>query len=180
MRPVAARLPARVRKSERRRVSRSSVADDRDEAMIESIFHININCTNFERSFSFYKKLGFNVIRDLGEVGNEKLDRGLRMNGARGRAVLMILGDNPRSTRVDLIEWKNPATQGSAYPQLHHAGMCRIALRTRTLQQDYERLKAEGIEFWTEPLMFKLKDDKEEGFVCCTDPDGTVIELIQV
>jgi len=28
--------------------------------------------------------------------------------------------------------------------------------------------------------MFAVKDGREEGFVCCTDPDGTVIELIQV
>jgi len=93
---------------------------------------------------------------------------------------LMILGDNPRSTRIDLIQWKKPDTEGQAYPHLAHAGMCRIALRTRTLVKDYEDLKAKGIEFWTEPILIKLKDGKEEGFVCCTDPDGTVIELIQV
>jgi hypothetical protein len=51
---------------------------------------------------------------DLNEVGSEKLRRGLRIPDSRGRAVLMILGDNPRSTHLDLIEWKNPK----------HAGMC--------------------------------------------------------
>ncbi len=149
--------------------------------MIESIFHVNINCTNFERSLEFYKTLGFKVIRDLGEVAMKKIDVGLRMPPeAVGRAVLMILGDNPRSTRIDLIQWKGPNTEGRAYPHLWHAGMCRIALRTRTLKKDYDDLKAKGIEFWTDPIMFTLKDGKEEGFVCCSDPDGTVIELIQV
>ena len=109
--------------------------------MIESIFHMNVNVTNFERSIEFYKLLGFHVIRDLGEVGNEKLNEGLRMPNGRGRAVLMILGDNPRATRLDLIEWKNPKTEGQAHPNLWHAGICRIALRTRTLQKDYEELK---------------------------------------
>jgi glyoxylase I family protein len=149
--------------------------------MIESIFHVNINCTNFERSIAFYQMLGFKVIRDLGEGTMEKVTPGLRMPAdAILRAVLMILGDNPRSTRIDLIQWKKPDTEGRAYPHLAHAGMCRIALRTRTLVKDYEELKAKGIEFWTEPILIKLKDGKEEGFVCCTDPDGTVIELIQV
>jgi glyoxylase I family protein len=92
----------------------------------------------------------------------------------------MILGDNPRSTRLDLIEWKNPKTEGQPHPHLWHAGMCRIALRTRTLEKDYQELRSKGIEFWTEPIMFELKDGRQEGFVCCTDPDGTVIELIQV
>ena len=57
--------------------------------------------------------------------------------------------------------------------------MCRIALRTRTLETDYQELKNKGIEFWTEPIMFELKDGRQEGFVCCTDPDGPVIELSQ-
>ncbi|MGA2411366.1 MAG: VOC family protein, partial [Candidatus Binataceae bacterium] len=72
--------------------------------MIESIFHINVNVSNFERSLEFYQLLGFKIIRDLKEVGNPKLDKGLRLPNGRGRAVLMILGDNPRSTRLDLIE----------------------------------------------------------------------------
>jgi glyoxylase I family protein len=149
--------------------------------VIESIFHVNINCTNFERSIAFYQMLGFKVIRDLGEGTMEKVTPGLRMPAdAILRAVLMILGDNPRSTRIDLIQWKKPDTEGRAYPHLAHAGMCRIALRTRTLVKDYEELKAKGIEFWTEPILIKLKEGKEEGFVCCSDPDGTVIELIQV
>ena len=149
--------------------------------MIQSIFHININCTNFERSFEFYRKLGFKMIRDLGEGALRKINPGLRLPiEARARAVLMILGDDPRSTRIDLIEWKDPRTEGRAYPNLLHAGMARIALRTKTLREDYAALKAQGIEFWGEPIMMKLKSGKEEGFVCCEDPDGTVIELIQV
>ncbi|MGH7931907.1 MAG: VOC family protein [Candidatus Binataceae bacterium] len=147
--------------------------------MIESIFHININATNFERSLEFYKLLGFKVLRDLGEGGNDKLSTGLRIPDCRGRAALLLLGDNARATRLDLIEWKNPGTEGAAYPNLWHAGACRIALRTRTLREDYEELKVKGVEFWSEPQMFKTKRG-EEGFVCCTDPDGTVIELIQV
>src|SRR2546430_12390756 len=87
---------------------------------------------------------------------------------------------NPRSTRLDLIEWNNPKTEGQPHPHLWHAGMCRLALRTRTLEKDYQELRSKGIEFWTEPIMFELKDGRQEGFVCCTDPDGTVIELIQV
>jgi len=148
--------------------------------MLESIFHININCTNFDRSLEFYRLLGFKVIRDLNEVSSATLSRGLRIPDCRGRAVLMLLGDNPRSTRVDLIEWKNPKTEGQPHPHLWHTGMCRMALRTRALEKDYEELTSKGIEFWTEPIMFGLKDGRQEGFVCCTDPDGTVIELIQV
>jgi glyoxylase I family protein len=49
--------------------------------VIESIFHINVNCTNLDRSLDFYKTLGFTVIRDLNEVGSEKLRRGFAYPG---------------------------------------------------------------------------------------------------
>lgn len=150
--------------------------------MIESIFHVNINCTDFERSLEFYRKLGFKVVQDLGVVGNEKLSAGLRIPNCRGRAALLMPGDNPNrsATRIDLLEWKNPKTEGAPYPNLLNAGICRIALRTRTLVKDYEELSRQGIAFWTEPQFFNERDGRKEGFVCCSDPDGTVIELIQI
>ncbi len=47
--------------------------------MITSILHININCTNFERSLDFYQKLGSKVARDLGETARRKVNPGLRL-----------------------------------------------------------------------------------------------------
>ncbi|MDO8433743.1 MAG: VOC family protein [Candidatus Binatus sp.] len=148
--------------------------------MIESIFHVNVNCTDFARSMEFYAKLGFKVVRDLEVVGNPELSAGLRIPDGRGRAVLLMLGNNRRATRLDLIEWLHPKTAGTSYPNLWNAGICRIALRTRDLRKDYAALKAQGIEFWTEPSFFNVREGREEGFVCCSDPDGAVIELIQV
>jgi glyoxylase I family protein len=116
--------------------------------MIESIFHVNVNVTNFERSIAFYKLLGFHIINDLGEVGSDKLSEGLRMPQGRGRAVLMILGDNSRATRLDLIEWKNPKTEGQAYPNLAHAGFagshCEPGRSRRTTRSSNPRASSSG------------------------------------
>ena len=145
--------------------------------MIKSIFHININVTNFERSLEFYKMLGFKVVLDLGEGGNPQFEQGLKIPQGRGRAALLLLGDDKRATRIDLIEWKNPKTEGKPYPHLYHAGAARIALWTDNLQKDYEDLKAKGVEFFSEPQILKTGAG-DAGFVCFTDPDGTVLELI--
>jgi glyoxylase I family protein len=118
-------------------------------------------------------------VRDFGEFGDPSLARGLGAKECHGRAVLMILGDDLHSTRLDLIEWKVPPTEGRPYPHLFHAGACRIALRTKTLRADYEELKGRGVQFLSEPQMFQAQGT-EAGFVCMTDPDGTVIELLQV
>jgi catechol 2,3-dioxygenase-like lactoylglutathione lyase family enzyme len=147
--------------------------------MIQGIFHVNVNVTNFERSLEFYKMLGFKVALDLKEGGNEQLSTGLRIPGGIGRAALLIVGDDPRATRIDLIEWKNPKTEGRPYPNLYHAGVGRIALRTNNLPKVYAELKAKGVEFFSEPQTFENPGGRTS-FVCCTDPDGTVIELIEV
>jgi glyoxylase I family protein len=145
--------------------------------MILSIFHININVTNFERSLAFYQSLGFRMVRDLGEGGSRAMAEGLGMPGAKGRAALLMLGDDEFATRLDLIEWKQPATEGAPYPRLNHAGIARVALRTRDLVAEYERLAGEGVEFLSTPVETRLGSG--ERFVCMKDPDGTIIELIE-
>ncbi len=147
--------------------------------MVKGIFHININVTNFERSLEFYKLLGFKVVRDLGEGGNEHFERGLKIPSPRGRAALLMLGDNKYANRIDLIEWKSPKTEGQPYPHLYHTGICRVALWTDNLQEICEKLKAAGVEFLSDPQVMTDRKGGISSFVCFYDPDGTVIELIQ-
>lgn len=51
--------------------------------MIEGIFHININVTDFERSLEFYRMLGFRIALDLGETNGGELAEPLRLADAR-------------------------------------------------------------------------------------------------
>lgn len=145
--------------------------------MIFSIFHVNINVTNFQRSLAFYQSLGFHVVRDLGEGGSRAMAKGLGIPGAKGRAALLMLGDDEFATRLDLIEWREPATAGAPYPHLYHVGLARLALRVRDLVGEYKRLLGEGVEFLSEPVETRLGSG--ERFVCMKDPDGTIIELIE-
>ena len=147
--------------------------------MVKGIYHININVTNFERSLEFYKRLGFKVVRDLGEGGNKYFERGLKIPHPIGRAALLQIGDERRATRIDLIEWKSPPTEGKPYPHLYHAGMCRIALVVDNLQEMYDDLKNTGVEFFSEPQVITDRKGRTSSFICFYDPDGTVVELIQ-
>jgi glyoxylase I family protein len=147
--------------------------------MIKSIFHININVKNFERSVEFYKMLGFKVVLDLGEGPNKGNDTGLGIPNSRARAALLALGDDPRATRIDLIEWQQPQTEGAAYPHLYHAGVARIALFTKNIEEEYTRLKAKGVEMVSEPVTIRFANKAGARFFCFKDPDGTFLELIE-
>ncbi|MGH7988411.1 MAG: VOC family protein [Candidatus Binataceae bacterium] len=147
--------------------------------MIKSVFHVNINVTNFERSLEFYKMLGFKVVLDIGEGPNKGNDKGLNIPDSRARAALLALGDDPHATRIDLIEWKQPRTEGIPYPHLYHAGVARIALFTRNLEEEYARLKTNGVEMVSEPVTIRFAHKAGAKFFCFKDPDGTFLELIE-
>ena len=148
--------------------------------MIKSIFHVNINVKDFARSLAFYKMLGFKVVVDIGEGGSEPNDIGLGLPpGSVGNAALLALSDDPRATRIDLIEWKEPKTAGQAPPDLYHTGIARVALFTKDIDQEYKRLKTAGVEFVSEPVLLRLGGGREARFCCFKDPDGTFLELIE-
>ena len=56
-------------------------------------------------------------------------------------------------------------------------GLVRICLASQDLQRDYVYLSDQGVEFILEPQ--PCKDGMAE-IATCIDPDGTLIELIQV
>ena len=150
-----------------------------DTAVIKSVFHVNINVTDFDRSLAFYKLLGFKVVLDLGEGPNHGNDVGLNIANSKARAALLSLSDDPRATRIDLIEWKQPRTAGEPYPHLYHTGIGRIALFTKNLDEEYQRLKAAGVDLVSEPVVIRFGNKAGAKFFCFKDPDGTFLELIE-
>ncbi len=98
---------------------------------IKAIFHVNVNCSDYEVSKAFYENLGFQSILDLPTGGDARLAEGLAMPECDGRASIMMLDpDQPRQARLDLIEWVNPRDDQAPYDHLARLGINRIALWT--------------------------------------------------
>lgn len=143
---------------------------------IKAIFHVNVNCSDFERSKAFYEQLGFQTVLDLPTGGDAELAAGLALPECEGRASIMMLDpQQPRQARLDLIEWSNPRDDRPPYDHLARLGINRIALWTIDLDAEYRRLLAAGVEFLSAPRTM----GGHTRFVCLKDPDGTIIELIE-
>ncbi len=141
---------------------------------LRSIFHFTVNASSFERSLDFYTTLGFRVLRDNRDVvWPDYVATQFGMERAQGRGALLAIDEGELHTRLDLIEWLEPRWKGyeGEVPRI-------IALRTRNLHAAYEELRARGIEFITPPRGPDA-DTGIEGVVCCRDPDGLVVELIE-
>ena len=147
--------------------------------------HININVRNLDRSVEFYRKLGFEVfipaIPYLA-IDSTTQPQPLPAGAAtalgvppetRGRACIMQLDDG--FPKLDLTEFAG--VQQSEPLKNSDLGVVRICLITENLGRDVERLKSEGVEFISGPQAGH-KDLAD--VAVCKDPDGTLIELLQV
>ncbi len=138
------------------------------------IYHVNVNCTDLERSLAFYRRLGFEEVWDIPDCRVP----GLGSIPLRGRAKLLRYGSDPRGALLDLIQWTEPPTAGRPYPHLAHAGIARLCLRVKGIDAMIDMLRADGVRFVDEPALPGLVGNTQK-FVCVFDPDGTVIELME-
>jgi catechol 2,3-dioxygenase-like lactoylglutathione lyase family enzyme len=149
------------------------------------IFHININCSDFDRSRAFYELIGFRPFLDFGADDDTRTfgERGIGKvlglpDDAAGRAMLLSLGGDPRATRLDLIEWTQPRSKPRVREDLTKLGLARICLKVRSCDEVYRKLCAAGFESYTPPTRIELGGSYQVVF-CCEDPDGTVIEFME-
>ena len=147
--------------------------------------HINVNVSNLDASITFYEKLGFDVfipaIPYLGltkQIASKPIDAGSRKalglpENTVGRACIMQLDNG--FPKLDLTELDDlPQSKPLNNTDL---GWVRICLVSANLAADYEKLSKQGVEFISPPQT--AKDGLAE-IATCIDPDGTLIELLQV
>lgn len=149
------------------------------------IFHVNVNCSDFDRSLAFYKLIGFAEVlnfaeiddqRSFGEIGLGSLFR--MPDTIDGRATFLALGDDKWATRLDLIEWTAPSPQPVPKRTLAHLGVARICLKVRNCFELHGKLKGAGYDVYSEPGLIRMGGSEQYVF-CCEDPDGVVIEFMQ-
>ena len=147
--------------------------------------HININVSNLDSSIEFYEKLGFEIYKPsipytglTVEPKSNSIDEGSRTalglpEQTSGRACIMQLDNGyPKLDLTQLDDMTQSIPLSNA-----DLGLVRICLASANLEADYNSLKKIGIEFISPPQT--AKDGRAE-IAICRDPDGTLIELIQL
>ena len=145
---------------------------------IKGLVHVNINCSDFDRSLKFYELLGFQKVFDVPPKNSIEVAAAVGMPPYPVKGALLLL-NSETPFMLDLLEWQEPSDNSPPYPHLYHLGLARIALRTDDLDSDVTFLKSQGVAFLSEPATVKLDGRPETRFVCFKDPDGTILELVE-
>jgi catechol 2,3-dioxygenase-like lactoylglutathione lyase family enzyme len=144
---------------------------------IERLYHTIVNSTDLDRSIAFYEALGFQVLNDRRNVDwPDFMGDVFGLTRPKGRGVLLNHPSDPNGPMLDLIEWiqpKLPAPPSAEVPPRV------IAFRVKNVHECAADLKRRGIP------TFKLIEPQPKslgvvGCICARDPDGTLIELIEL
>ncbi|MFI4974951.1 MAG: VOC family protein [Caulobacterales bacterium] len=150
------------------------------EWKLENLYHTVVSASDLDQSVAFYKLLGFEVLNDRRNVEWPDFVASIfGMRRAKGRGVLMVLPSDPNGPMIDLIEWVEPK---AAFPDPAKAPdeVPRIiAFRTRNVHAAYSDLSARGVRFCRD-VYTPQEDLGLVGSCCCYDPNGNLIELIEL
>ena len=152
------------------------------------IFHVNINCSDLDRSRAFYELIGFKVVNDFSAVSREGASRTFAEIGLApilnlpadcdARALLLALSDDARTTRLDLIEWIRPKSTVAPRGDLARIGFGRLCLKVRDAHKIHDALVRAGWKPYSSPVLIDMGGTRQYCF-CCEDPDGIVMEFMQ-
>ncbi len=147
---------------------------------LENLYHTVVNVRDLDESVAFYRLLGFEVLNDRRKVVWPDFVAGIfGLKRAKGSGVLMVLSADPSGPMIDLIRWHepaadfpNPAKDNDTVPRI-------IAFRTRGVHAAYAALRAQGVRF-ARDVFVPEQDLGLVGSCCCYDPNGNLIELIEL
>lgn len=147
---------------------------------VREIHHACVGVSDLERSIGFYEEvLGFRVtVR--GEFDDPEHERMLRLPpGSSGRAATV----QPRGVRtgtVELIEMSMPGHEARSPARPGDLGTFMLAFEVveEDLTAACARMRAQGVEFWSQPVPVDVPGFGRIESVACEDPDGILIELL--
>ena len=138
------------------------------------VSHLGICVSDLERSLAFYRDaLGFAVESEL-KVDGEPSETLLQLRPVRLRAVYLVRD----GVRIELLHYESPGHAGDGSPRaMNQLGLTHLSFRGDDLAAAAARLEAHGAR-----VLRATRIDNPQlraKAVFATDPDGTLIELVE-
>src|SRR5262245_21104702 len=134
------------------------------------IFHVNVNCSDLDRSRRFYVDgLGLTA---AARTTPERAQPGAAFGFDRARwdAWILVGAGGFEGGAVDLLEWMEPRPTGSPPPSLVTTGWQRVGVAVEDVDATVARVRANGGAQWSAPT------DRR---AVVSDPDGTAVALVR-
>jgi lactoylglutathione lyase len=136
---------------------------------------------DIERSIEFYCGLLGMQVRHRQDQANPYTQKLVGYPGASLRVAQLSIADvsiGPSGHILELVQYVEPVypahPAGTAFPNSAH-----MAFVVSDIQAEYERLRAAGVRFRSEPVAIAAGINRGGATVYFLDPDGITLELLQ-
>lgn len=148
---------------------------------IERVMHVNVNCSNLERSLAFYRDVvGLDAASHTNPVPQDGAGFGMPGQVQWDAHILQDLRGFA-GPGIDLLEWKQPGPSGHPPAEPNHLGFFRVCLLVPDIDEVHQRAVSAGVRCESAPVEVPI--DPESGLsvrvFLCRDPDGTAIEFVE-
>jgi catechol 2,3-dioxygenase-like lactoylglutathione lyase family enzyme len=141
---------------------------------MKAIRHTGIVVSDMERSLEFYRDLlGLKVVEDYKESG-EYINKILGLSGVKLWIIKLAANDG---TMIELLKYMSHPQKAPDTLQVYDIGHSHIAFTVADVGKEYTRLSYKGVKFNCPPL---VSPDGYAKVAFCHDPDGILIELVEV
>jgi catechol 2,3-dioxygenase-like lactoylglutathione lyase family enzyme len=151
---------------------------------IQSVMHVNVNCSDLEQSLAFYRdaiglvpgphtnpppQQGF-PLGDTPQIPDVVQWDAWILQDARGFG----------GPGVDVLQWRIPEPDGHPYPVPHHLGLTRIGISVPDIEAAHRHVTGLGHRCLSAPCDVPVGDDLSARVCVALDPDGSLIELVEL
>ncbi len=148
---------------------------------IQNVMHVNINCSDLERSLIFYRDIvGLQTGSHTNPVPQDGAGFGMK-GQVQWDAHILQDARGFSGPGIDLLEWKQPGPCGRPHTEPNHLGFFRVCLLVPNIDAVYQRAVSSGVACESPPV--EVPVDPDSGLIVrvfvCRDPDGTAIEFVQ-
>jgi catechol 2,3-dioxygenase-like lactoylglutathione lyase family enzyme len=141
--------------------------------MVKSFLHIGISVIDLEASIKFYSDIMQMNIERRNKYQGDLISRIVGVKGT----VLDICVLEKNNLRIELLDYHNDKRKKLIkYPNQDQPGLVHISFLVDNVDTEYERIKANGYEFSSPPMVARENGPKITYF---KGPDNVVIEIYE-
>jgi catechol 2,3-dioxygenase-like lactoylglutathione lyase family enzyme len=135
--------------------------------------HVGLVVSSIARSVAFYEMFGGTAHPGARFCGPE-FDHAVGLDGVSIDTRMVHFN----GVVLELLQYESPP--GKKFEALNcDVGVSHIAFQVNDIQDEYRRLTAAGVEFFSEPKAITDGPYAGGAWCYCRDPDGVSVELIQ-
>ena len=141
--------------------------------MIKDVRHVGIVVSDMEKSLKFYRDLLGLKVKSLEDEEGEFLDNMLAHENVKNKVAKLYAKNG--NALIELIDSRSYANKKDR--DFFTIGASHFAFTVDDLEKTYDYLVKNGVKFTAPP---QQTPDRFAKVTFCEDPDGTLIELVEV